>query len=74
MKRSIIGLLTAAVIGLSGVFVAQANNYPNLGQAFRSTVDYLECNYGQCNAIAKSTNERCKHCVSNEGDLYCWQH
>ena len=34
----------------------------------------LTCNYGQCNATAKSTGNRCKHCVSNSGDLYCWQH
>ena len=33
-----------------------------------------DCRYGQCQAIAKSTNEQCKHCVSNSGDLYCWQH
>ena len=32
------------------------------------------CHYGQCNAIAKSTGLQCKHCVSNPGDLYCWQH
>lgn len=30
--------------------------------------------YGQCQAIAKSTGQRCKHGVSNPGDLYCWQH
>jgi len=34
----------------------------------------LACNYGQCHAIAKSTNMRCKHCVSNSGDRYCYQH
>lgn len=32
------------------------------------------CNYGQCHATAKSTGNRCLHCVSNSGDLYCWQH
>jgi hypothetical protein len=32
------------------------------------------CHYGQCKAIAKSTEKQCKHCVSNAGDLYCWQH
>lgn len=30
--------------------------------------------YGQCQAIAKSTGKRCKHGVSNPGDIYCWQH
>lgn len=32
------------------------------------------CRYDQCHATAKSTGERCKHCVSNYGDLYCYQH
>jgi hypothetical protein len=32
------------------------------------------CQYDQCHAIAKSTGQRCKHCVSNYGDLYCYQH
>jgi hypothetical protein len=33
-----------------------------------------DCKYGQCQAIAKSTGKQCRHCVSNYGDLYCWQH
>jgi hypothetical protein len=32
------------------------------------------CQFDQCHAIAKSTGQRCKHCVSNNGDLYCYQH
>jgi predicted carbohydrate-binding protein with CBM5 and CBM33 domain len=32
------------------------------------------CQYDQCHATAASTGQRCKHCVSNSGDLYCWQH
>lgn len=34
----------------------------------------IKCHHGQCQATAKSTGNQCKHCVSNEGDLYCWQH
>lgn len=33
-----------------------------------------ECQYSQCQATAKSTGNRCKHCVSNRDDKYCWQH
>ena len=33
-----------------------------------------DCHYSQCLAIAKSTGERCRHCVSNKGDEFCWQH
>ncbi len=34
----------------------------------------VACNYGQCQATAKSTGNQCKHCVSKSGDSYCWQH
>ena len=34
----------------------------------------VNCRFGQCKAIAKSTGNRCKHCVSNSGDSYCYQH
>lgn len=32
------------------------------------------CRHGQCNAIANSTGERCKQCVSNYGDTNCFEH
>jgi len=34
----------------------------------------LECKIRQCNATAKSTGVRCKHCVSDQADFKCWQH
>ena len=34
----------------------------------------LACKFGQCQATAKSTGKQCKHCVSNDGDTYCFQH
>lgn len=47
-------------------------------QLVKTNVSKLEtvsdCRFGQCHATAKSTGKRCKHCVSNSGDLYCWQH
>lgn len=41
-----------------------------------SAINYstVNCKIGQCQATAKSTDNRCKHCVSNSGDSYCWQH
>ena len=33
-----------------------------------------QCRFSQCTATAKSTGQRCKHCVSNSGDTRCWQH
>lgn len=34
----------------------------------------IECKYRQCNATAKSTEKRCKRCVSNPDDYKCYQH
>jgi hypothetical protein len=34
----------------------------------------IECRHGQCQATAKSTGKQCKHCVSNSGDKFCFQH
>ena len=34
----------------------------------------IECQHGQCQATAKSTGKQCKHCVSNSGDSFCYQH
>ena len=36
--------------------------------------EMLNCKYGQCQAIAKSTKKRCKKCVSNPKDKYCSVH
>lgn len=50
-----------------------SDNYVNVSSSkVKETV--LNCRFGQCQATAKSTGNRCKHCVSNSGDLYCWQH
>jgi hypothetical protein len=38
------------------------------------SIETIECKYRQCNAIAKSTEKRCKHCVSNSNDYQCYQH
>jgi hypothetical protein len=74
MKKSIIELIAVAVLSLSGVLVSEANIIGGLPQTVCSTTDYVTCKYGQCQATAKSTGEQCLHCVSNSGDLYCWQH
>lgn len=34
----------------------------------------VACKFSQCQAIAKSTGNQCKHCVSKSGDSFCWQH
>jgi len=34
----------------------------------------IECRYSQCQATARSTGNQCRHCVSNPGDSFCFQH
>jgi hypothetical protein len=36
--------------------------------------EILACKFSQCQATAKSTGQQCKHCVSKNGDKYCFQH
>lgn len=69
MKKLLFLLGAISVIGLSSYSVdnLSANSQVNATQEY-------ECNYGQCQATAKSTGKRCKHCVSNRGDRYCYQH
>ena len=38
------------------------------------SIENVECKYRQCNATAKSTGKRCKHCVSDSSDYQCYQH
>lgn len=47
--------------------------------SFNSTKSFkqktkLKCQFGQCHAIAMSTNKRCLHCVSDFGDRFCYEH
>lgn len=40
----------------------------------KNEISKFDCRYGQCQATAKSTGKQCKHCVSNSGDKFCYQH
>jgi hypothetical protein len=61
LRKLALGLLGGVLLGVSALaFNGDALNYG--------------CKYGQCQAIAKSTGQQCKHCVSNAGDAYCYQH
>ena len=37
-------------------------------------IENVKCKFRQCNATAKSTGKRCKHCVSKKEDYQCYQH
>lgn len=43
-------------------------------ESIQDSTELVECKYRQCNATAKSTGKRCKHCVSKKTDYQCWQH
>ena len=62
-----IGIALSLVFVLGSFVTYTSTSIPN-------KVETYDCKYGQCMATAKSTGERCKHCVSNRGDKYCWQH
>lgn len=73
MKKNLvkIGLaLLLSVVGLATTSFTQTK----ISNGNHSTESTQGCHYGQCQAIAKSTGAQCRHCVSNSGDLYCWQH
>lgn len=64
------------VLGLGIIAGTFQTNAKSVNTEFQHTdsVNRYECRYGQCYATAKSTGRRCLHCVSNPGDLYCYQH
>jgi uncharacterized protein YktA (UPF0223 family) len=53
-------------------FLLSINSFEEINQVEEDY--FLECKYRQCNAIAKSTEKRCRRCVSNSNDYQCYQH
>ena len=72
MKRHLIPFLLCLALMFTGLSLDFAKINDRNSTAL--VEDFSKCKYGQCEAIAKSTKKRCKHCVSNKGDNYCWQH
>jgi hypothetical protein len=71
MKKIILGISLFVALGISYSFTNLESIQPISSQ---SNIENYDCYYGQCYATAESTGNRCKHCVSNSGDSYCWQH
>jgi hypothetical protein len=62
-----------AVLLLGTTFtVTEARNTSKHSVSFKNNL--IECRYSQCQATAKSTGKQCRHCVSNSGDKFCYQH
>jgi hypothetical protein len=69
MKKILLGLLLAmSLISFKPITKS------HLATSNVKTEKSLVCKYGQCQANAKSTGKQCKHCVSKEGDRFCFQH
>ena len=71
MKKLIIGTSIFLALGISYAFTSSESINLNSNQVI---FENHACTYGQCYATAQSTGNRCKRCVSNQGDFYCWQH
>jgi hypothetical protein len=71
MKNIILKLSLIVALGFSYSFSSTGNNNIISNEV---NIENSTCKHGQCNATAQSTGNRCKHCVSNSGDSYCWQH
>jgi hypothetical protein len=68
-KLLLLSFLALGLLSISPNSFAKAINYSTVKKNAP-----VECQYSQCQAIAKSTGNQCKHCVSNSGDSFCWQH
>ena len=74
MKKILfLSLITAGLLSFTTIKEVKHHKVTNSITKVSHT-NSLDCTYGQCQAIAKSTGKQCQHCVSNSGDLYCWQH
>ena len=68
MKKIFLLLVSLSLLSFTSNFM------DNSLEKISTRNETVECKYGQCYATAKSTGNRCKHCVSNSRDQYCWQH
>jgi hypothetical protein len=72
MKKLIKKVLIGSFLICTSVMMLSFNNSNEI--VHKKQDQPTDCRYGQCNATAASTGNRCLHCVSNAGDSYCWQH
>ena len=69
-KKLLLGcIIISSTFGIYSFEIPKGNSDRN-----SKTEECSTCRFDQCHAIAKSTEVRCRHCVSNYGDLYCYQH
>jgi hypothetical protein len=66
-------ILIAFLISFSFLSFTTFENLDS-GKTISAEIIKQDCKNGQCQATAKSTGKQCKHCVSNAGDKFCYQH
>ena len=64
-------LLFIALVSLMTMSFLSIDNSKEIKE---ESIETVECKIRQCNATAKSTGKRCKHCVSKSEDKQCYQH
>jgi hypothetical protein len=64
--------ISAVALTITSISFASGEKQADNGTV--ATEQCYTCRYDQCHAISKSTGQRCRHCVSYSGDIYCWQH
>lgn len=62
------------VFALSTMSFLPIQDIQDIQEIQNERIENVECKYRQCNATAKSTGKRCKHCVSKSSDYQCYQH
>lgn len=68
-KILLLSFLTLSLLSYSPSSIAKSIHKSSIKKS-----SFVDCRYGQCQATAKSTGNQCKHCVSNSGDSFCFQH
>ena len=74
MKKLIFSTIALGFLAISTMSLTTVVNEKQQSNLNLDQIETSACKHGQCHATAKSTGKRCLHCVSNKGDMYCWQH
>jgi len=74
MKHFYLSIILFVILIVVGISVQKTENPIDASAETAIVLSIEKCKYGQCYATAKSTGNRCLHCVSKSGDSYCWQH
>ncbi|MDB9954922.1 hypothetical protein OAD49_05125 [Flavobacteriaceae bacterium] len=72
--KKVFFILVFALSTMSFLPIEDIQDIQDIQEIQNERIENVECKYRQCNATAKSTGKRCKHCVSKSRDYQCYQH